>query len=83
MLRATAAAQGRELRFVIVGDGIREHHVLEAVTLGMVSVIPWREADSKRILREVRDGRVEVPEVALGWLVDQLRVIQQDILEPR
>jgi DNA-binding NarL/FixJ family response regulator len=86
MQRIAAAADGRDPRFVIVGDGIREHHVIKAVSCGLVSVIPRKEADFERILkavRAVRDGRLEMPEVALGWLVNQLKVIQQDILEPR
>ena len=72
-------------RSVLVGDGVREHHVLRAITCGMVSVIPRSEADFERILRavsEVREGKLEMPGVALGWLVGQLRVIQQDVLEP-
>jgi DNA-binding NarL/FixJ family response regulator len=72
-------------RFVLVGDGVREHHVLRAVAYGMVSVIPRREADFDRIVTavlDVRDGRVELPTAAVGWLAQRLRSIQQDILEP-
>jgi DNA-binding NarL/FixJ family response regulator len=78
-------SEHEDVRFVLIGDGVREHHVLRAITCGMVSVIPRGEADFERILRavaEVREGRLEMPGVALGWLVGQLRVIQQDVLEP-
>ena len=67
-------------------DGVREHHVLRAITYGLVSVISRQEADFDRILRAVsgvREGRLEMPEVALGWLVNQIRAIQQDVLEPK
>ena len=82
---AAEAAVG-DVGFVLVGDGIRERQVLRAVTHGLVSVIPRQEADFERILgavRAVRDGRLEMPAVAVGWLADQLRRIQRDILEPR
>jgi DNA-binding NarL/FixJ family response regulator len=72
-------------RFVLVGDGAREHHVLRAVAFGMVSVIPRREADFDRIVAailDVRDGRLELPTAAVGWLAQRLRSIQHDILEP-
>ncbi len=85
MERAADASVNRDARFVLVGNGVREHHVLRAITCGLVSVIPRREADFEHVLRaitEVREGRLEMPGVALGWLVGQLRAIQQDVLEP-
>jgi DNA-binding NarL/FixJ family response regulator len=74
-----------DVRFVLVGDGAREHHVLRAVALGMVSVIPRRSADFDRIVAavlDVRDGRLEMPTTAVGWLARRLRSIQQDVLAP-
>lgn len=81
---AVESAHG-DARFVLVGDGVREHHLLRAVTCGLVSVIPRREADFDGIVRaivDIREGRLEMPGVALGWLVAQLRTIHQDVLEP-
>ncbi|WP_194918311.1 helix-turn-helix transcriptional regulator [Catenulispora rubra] len=72
-------------RFVLVGDGVREQHLLRAVTCGLVSVIPRQEADFERIVHAIRavcDDRLEMPDVALGWLVRQVRAIQRDVLEP-
>ena len=72
-------------RLVLVGDGVREHRMLRAITGGLVSVIPRREADFEAVLRavgEARDGSLEPPGVTLGWLLGQLRLIQQDVLEP-
>jgi DNA-binding NarL/FixJ family response regulator len=72
--------------FVLVGDGLRRQQFVRAVDCGLVSVIPRHEADLDRILRavlEVRRGRPELPGFAVGWLVGQLRAVQQDVLEPR
>jgi DNA-binding NarL/FixJ family response regulator len=85
MERVAQESVNDDARFVLVGDGVREHHMLRAVTCGLVSVIPRREADFDRILRaivDVREGRLEMPGAALGWLVGQLRAIHQDVLEP-
>jgi DNA-binding NarL/FixJ family response regulator len=85
MERVAQESVNDDVRFVLVGDGVREHHMLRAVTCGLVSVIPRREADFDRILRaivDVREGRLEMPGAAIGWLVGQLRAIHQDVLEP-
>ena len=85
MARVANGSANKDVRFVLVGDGVREQHVLRAVTFGMVSVVSRREADFDRILRaivEVSKGRLEMPGVALGWLVAQLRSIHRDVLEP-
>jgi DNA-binding NarL/FixJ family response regulator len=84
-MRQAADQARREVRFVLVGDGVRGPDVLRAVTYGLVSVIPRQEADFGRILRAiqaVRSDRLEMPDVALGWLVDQVRAIQSEVLEP-
>jgi DNA-binding NarL/FixJ family response regulator len=75
----------RELRFVLVGDGVREPQLLRAVSLGLVSVLPRQGTDYERIVRTIlaaADGKVELPDVALGWLVGQLRSIQRNVLTP-
>jgi DNA-binding NarL/FixJ family response regulator len=75
-----------DVRFVLVGDGVRERHVQRAIECGPVSVIPRREADFERILRAVqgvREGRLEMPEVVLGWLINQIRSLQKDVLAPK
>jgi DNA-binding NarL/FixJ family response regulator len=85
MERIADESLGDEARFVLVGDGVREHHLLRAVTCGVVSVIPRREADYDRICRvivDVHEGRPELPAAALGWLIGRLRAIHQDVLEP-
>jgi DNA-binding NarL/FixJ family response regulator len=83
--RVARESVGEEVRFVLVGDGVREQHLLRVVACGLVSVIPRRESDFGRVLRavvEVRDGRLELPPVAIGWVVGRLRAIHRDVLEP-
>jgi DNA-binding NarL/FixJ family response regulator len=84
-MRQAAERSPRETRFVLVGDGVREQHVLRAVTRGPISVIPRQEADFDRILRAidgVREDRLQLPDVAVGWLVEQVRALQHEVLEP-
>ena len=84
-MRQVADRARGEVRFVLVCDGVRERHVQRAIAFGLVSVLPRQETDFERILRAidaVREGRLEMPDVVLGWLVNQVRAIQQDILEP-
>lgn len=82
---AAASSTREEVRFVLVGDGVRGHHVLRVVNCGMVSVIPRRGADFGHVLRAIVDvsqGRLEMPGDALGWLVGSLRAILHEVLEP-
>jgi DNA-binding NarL/FixJ family response regulator len=85
MQAEATAAQPRDLRFVLVGDGIREHQMLRAVTNGLVSALPRREADFDRIaqaIRHAREDRPELPPVALGWLIKQIRAVHCNVLAP-
>ena len=84
-MRQAAARARHEVRFVLVGDGVRGPDVLRALSHGLVSVIPRQEADFDRILRAihaVRANRLEMPDVALGWLVEKVRKLQDEVLEP-
>jgi DNA-binding NarL/FixJ family response regulator len=79
-----AAAPG--VGFVLVGDGLREHHLLGAIIHGPVSVIARQDADADRVVKAVTgvpQGRLELPEEAVGWLVARLRTLQRDVLQPR
>jgi DNA-binding NarL/FixJ family response regulator len=85
MQAEVAATDGRDVKFVLVGDGVREHHLLRAVTHGLISVISRREADFERIaqaIRDAREGRSQLPPVELGWLLKQIRAVQLDVLAP-
>jgi DNA-binding NarL/FixJ family response regulator len=86
MQRAADQAAGQEARFVLVGDGLREPQLLRAVSFGLVSILPRQGTDHEGILRAVlaaAEGRVQMPDVALGWLVGQIRAIQRNVLTPR
>ena len=74
---------GRDARFVIVCDAIRESQLLRALDWGMVSVLLRQETDYDRIasaLADARHGRIEVPRDAGGWLESRLRAVQRDLL---
>lgn len=85
-IREAAEACAGDVGFVVVGDGMREHHLLGAVAYGPVSVLARRDADFDRIVRAISglpEGRLEMPDEAVGWLVGRLRTIHKDVLEPR
>jgi DNA-binding NarL/FixJ family response regulator len=72
-------------KIVLVANSIREHQLLRAVGYGLVSVIPRREASYDRIVEVLLDSRIgnaAMPGVAVGWLVEYTRLIQQDVLAP-
>jgi DNA-binding NarL/FixJ family response regulator len=83
---AQAATAENPARFVLVGNDVRAQHLHEAIGYGLISVIPRREADFDRVVRAItaiRDGRVELPEGSVSWVLDRLRSIQRDVLDPR
>jgi DNA-binding NarL/FixJ family response regulator len=85
MQSAADKVSHQDVRFVLVGDGVREPHLLRAVSCGLVSVLPRQGTDFARISRAimaVRRDHLEMPEVALGWLVAHIRSIQRDVLAP-
>jgi DNA-binding NarL/FixJ family response regulator len=83
--RAAELVPDREMRFVLVCDDIREPQLLRALNWGLVSVLPRQETDYERIARalvNVRDGKVELPADAHGWLEQRIRLVQRDVLAP-
>lgn len=83
--RAAELAPDREIRFVFVCDDIREPQLLRALNWGLVSVLPRQETDYERIARALvnaRDGKVELPADAHGWLEERIRLVQRDVLAP-
>jgi DNA-binding NarL/FixJ family response regulator len=85
MERAAELASGREIRFVLVCDGMLEPQLLRALQCGLVSVVSWEDADYERIVQALvnaSEGKVELPETAHGWLAARLRAIQRDALDP-
>jgi len=85
MQSEAAATDGNSPKFILVGDGVREHHMLRAVSHGLISVLSRQEADFERIGRAIRDaheGLPGFPPVELSWLIKQIRAIQLDVLAP-
>jgi DNA-binding NarL/FixJ family response regulator len=84
--RAAAANVNPDMRIVLVCDDVRRRQLLRAVGFGLVSVLPRREAGVQRIVRAVVDSRRGCPDLPVhmvGWLVDQARTVQRDVLQPR
>jgi DNA-binding NarL/FixJ family response regulator len=85
MERAAGLVSGREIRFVLVCDGMLEPQLLRALQCGLVSVVSWQDADYERIVQALvnaSEGKVELPETAHGWLAARIRAIQRDALDP-
>jgi DNA-binding NarL/FixJ family response regulator len=83
--RAAELAPDREMRLVLVCDDIREQQLLRTLNWGLVSVLPRQETDYERIARALvnaRDGKVELPVDAHGWLEERIRLVQRDVLAP-
>jgi DNA-binding NarL/FixJ family response regulator len=83
--RAAELVPDREMRFVLVCDGIREPQLLRALNWGLVSVLPRQETGYERIARALvnaGDGKVELPGDAHGWLQERIRLVQRDVLAP-
>jgi DNA-binding NarL/FixJ family response regulator len=83
--RVAEQRAGHELRFVLVGDGLREPQLLRAVTCGVVTVLPRRDADYGHIVRAIvqaHAGLGEMPAQAVGWLSARIRAIQEQVLTP-
>jgi DNA-binding NarL/FixJ family response regulator len=83
--RAAELAPDREMRFVLVCNDIREPQLLRALNWGLVSVLPRQETDYERIARALvnaRDGKLELPVDAHGWLEERIRLVHRDVLAP-
>lgn len=80
MQDAAEEVAGQDVRLVLVGDGVREAQLLRAVSFGLMSVMPWQGTDHERVVRAilaVREGRLEMPGIALSWLIGQIRSTQR------
>jgi DNA-binding NarL/FixJ family response regulator len=80
-----AAATCPRAGFVLVGDAVREQHLVRAIRYAPLSVILRREADFDRIVQtvvDIREERLEMPANVLGLLERRLRRITYEVLEP-
>jgi DNA-binding NarL/FixJ family response regulator len=74
------------MRIVLVATSLREQHLTRAIGYGLASVLPRHETGYEKIVRAVVDthrGRPHMPERVVGWLVEQNRAVQRDVLAPR
>jgi DNA-binding NarL/FixJ family response regulator len=73
------------MSIVLVTDGMQEHQVMRAVQCGLRSVLWRRESGFEKVLEVVRSigsGSAQMPPLVQGWLIDQVRAVQQDVLSP-
>ncbi|MER8184464.1 response regulator transcription factor [Kitasatospora sp. NPDC094015] len=83
--RTGRASTNPAMRMVLVGEVVRDQHLLRAVNSGVLSVIPRRDAAPERVLRAVlgvREGYAELPGRAAARLVEWVREVQHDVLAP-
>lgn len=83
--RVADRCTGRQPRFVLVGDGIREPQLLRAVTCGVVTVLPRKDIDYGHIVRAVIRAHAslgEMPPQAVYWLSARIRAVQEQVLAP-
>jgi DNA-binding NarL/FixJ family response regulator len=84
-LMERAAESCPQARFVLVGDGAREQHLVRAIRHAPLSVVSRREADFDHVVQtiiDIREERLEMPGYALGLLERRLRTITREVLEP-
>jgi len=85
MERAANESTNPEMRIVLVAETISECHLMRAVTSGLVAFLPREEASRERVVKAIRDNgrdRALVPEQMVGWLLEQVRMIQRTVLVP-
>ncbi|QKZ15972.1 response regulator transcription factor [Streptomyces chartreusis] len=85
MEQASTESTNPEMRIVLVAETIREHHLMRAVTSGLVGFLSREEADRDRLVKTIRESsrdRALVPEQMAGWLLEQVRTIQRTVLVP-
>ncbi|MGW2716926.1 response regulator transcription factor [Streptomyces sp. NPDC001492] len=86
MERSASESTNPEMRIVLVAETIGEHHLMRAVSSGLVSFLPREEADRDRVVKAIQDcnkDRAVVPEKMVGWLLEQVRTIQRTVLVPQ
>ncbi|MEU3609909.1 LuxR C-terminal-related transcriptional regulator, partial [Streptomyces sp. NPDC035033] len=74
------------MRIVLVADDITERQLIQALSSGLVSFLVRRQVTMPRIRQAVwgaRAGRAELPGIYVRALIDQVKAVQRDVLEPR
>lgn len=73
------------MKFVLVADHISEGELIRAVRYGLVGFVPRAQGSMDQVLQAVlrsREGRVQLPDALVKSLIDQMRSLQEDVLEP-
>ncbi len=73
------------MRIVLVANDIQEHQLTKAIGYGLVSVLPRADATFARVVKAILDtrrGQADMPAAMVGWLVEQNRTVQREVLAP-
>ncbi|MFJ9031037.1 LuxR C-terminal-related transcriptional regulator [Streptomyces sp. NPDC102274] len=86
MQRLTSTASNRDLRIVLVAEGISESKLLRAVRYGLVGFVSRSDSGGMgQVLQAIlssQEGRAELPHMLVKSLIDQVRDIQGSVLDP-
>jgi DNA-binding NarL/FixJ family response regulator len=83
MAEIAESAVNREQCMVLVAGPMRERQLARAVGCGVVSILPRRDATPRLITRAVvasHCGGAMLPETVTRWLVDESRMLRQNLL---
>ncbi|MFE6904516.1 LuxR C-terminal-related transcriptional regulator [Streptomyces sp. NPDC057717] len=86
MLMRRLTASNPDMRIVLVAEGLSESKLLRAVRYGLVGFVARSEASGMgQVLQAVlssQEGRAELPHVLVKSLIDQIKAIQDSVLDP-
>jgi DNA-binding NarL/FixJ family response regulator len=85
MRQRVKQASKSAMKFVLVADRISEAELLRAVRYGLVGFVPRSQGSMDQVLQAVlrsREGQAQLPDVLVKFLIDQIRNLQENVLEP-
>ncbi|GHJ37160.1 response regulator transcription factor [Streptomyces sp. TS71-3] len=85
MRRMDGRATNPDMGIVLVGNPIGEAKLMRAVRYGLIGFVPRSHANLDQVLRAVlgiQEGRSQLPAALVRSLLDQVRSLQKDVLEP-
>lgn len=84
-MRRLTSGTSPDPRIVLVADHIGEANLLRAIRYGLIGFVPRLEAGMGQVLQAVlssQEKRAKLPDVLVKALIDQIRAVQDNVLEP-